>query len=215
MNTFRVFKGERKSKRKNNPSLTQDFTYKNMSRESNLFANDYAAYAVQIFLGSTRQNPDVKTVLNKYSCHETTKMSPKLHCFIYLFIWNGQNENHEFVFCNPYDLRWLLQFFFLFFKIKLSPLSHSRSYKDGSRLPVSQSLQAYPKTHGDLQRERFHTWGVSNSGPEHTAGYYSCYYFYFVDHTHTEMQIFTDNYMYTHELLLLIGIENYHYYYYY
>lgn len=36
VNTFHVFKGGKKSKRKNNPSLTQDFTYKNVNRESNL-----------------------------------------------------------------------------------------------------------------------------------------------------------------------------------
>lgn len=44
------------------------------------------------------------------------------------------------------------------------PSSLSRPYKDSSGISVSQGLQAYPQTHGDLQREGFHTRGVSWSG---------------------------------------------------
>lgn len=52
----------------------------------------------------------------------------------------------------------------MYFFPTLIPLScHSRPHKDGPRLPVPQGLQAHPKTHGDLQRERFHTRGVSSS----------------------------------------------------
>lgn len=36
-------------------------------------------------------------------------------------------------------------------------LHPSRPDKDSPRIAVPQSLQAYPETHGDLQRERFHT----------------------------------------------------------
>lgn len=43
------------------------------------------------------------------------------------------------------------------FNFCLCFLHPSRPDKDSPRIAVPQSLQAYPKTHGDLQREGFHT----------------------------------------------------------
>lgn len=39
----------------------------------------------------------------------------------------------------------------------LSSSRLSRPDQDGSRIPVTQSLQTHSEAHGDLQRERFHT----------------------------------------------------------
>lgn len=48
-------------------------------------------------------------------------------------------------------------------------LSDCRSYKNSPRLPVSQSLQTYPKADGDLQGEGLHTRGVSSLTQQHSC----------------------------------------------
>lgn len=57
-------------------------------------------------------------------------------------------------------LVWIIHNLKKLYIISVNSTCHSRPYKDGPRLLVPQGLQADSKTHGDLQREGFHTRGV-------------------------------------------------------